>query len=576
MFEIGFLLVLRAMRNICVLLTGIWMALAGNAMAQYVNPLHIPDTLTGPVFNLNVGMSTRDFLPGTLTNTYGVNGPYLAPTLIVRKGDLVTMNVTNNLMDGTTMHWHGMHVAAHNDGGPHTEIPVGTTWSPQFTILDEATTMWYHPHLHEHTAEQVYYGVAGMIIVRDDHSDSLNLPHRYGIDDFPIIIQDKSFDTTNQLIFTELADTIAINGTLGAYLDVPAQMVRFRLLNGSSQRVYNVGFPPNLPVFQIASDGGLLEGPVPVNTVMVAPGERAEVVVNFAQQVNQVFPFPTFNSQLPRGVSGGPGGPGGGPGNPLDSADFVMMEFRVKPPTADPIFTLPNALNTLNRPNPALAARTRIKTFDADPSGFPYLINSTPYDMMHNNDTVILNDIEIWELRNETDVAHPFHIHDIHFFITDFNGGPPPPRYSGRKDVVLLEPGDTISFITQFTDFADSVTPYMYHCHNLFHEDGGMMGQFIVVEESWLSRTQAQARALGLRVFPNPTADVFHVEVIDPQAGLLKGARLLDLQGRTLQVLPAEMRDRLSVDLSGLPSGMYMLEVQGSKGGRQALRVQKR
>jgi Multicopper oxidase/Secretion system C-terminal sorting domain len=239
------------------------------------------------------------------------------------------------------------------------------------------------------------------------------------------------------------------------------------------------------------------------------------------------------------------------------------------------VLSLPPVLNTLVRPNPALATRTRIKTFDADPSGFPYLINSTPYDMMVNNDTVILDDIEVWELRNETDVAHPFHIHDIHFFITQLNGNPPPARLSGRKDVVLLEPGDTISFVTQFTDFADSVTPYMYHCHNLFHEDAGMMGQFIVVEQAWLARAQAQARALGLRLWPNPASDHVRVEALDRQTTRLQSARLLDLQGRTLRSVEARQSDGLEVDLQDLPRGMYMLEVEGNL-GRQALRVLKR
>lgn len=563
------------MRKINFLLACLWSSWAAQADAQYINPLYIPDTLTGPVYNLSVADSSVAFIAGNRTPTAGVNGAYLGPTLIMRKGDQVTMHVSNNLMDGTTMHWHGMHVAAHNDGGPHTEIPAGTTWSPSFTILDEATTMWYHPHLHEHTAEQVYSGIAGMIIIRDDHSDSLGLPHRYGIDDFPIIIQDKSFNASNALIYEELSDTVAINGTLGAYLEVPAQWVRFRLLNGSNQRVYNVGFPPNLPVFQIGSDGGLLEAPVPVNTVMIAPGERAEVVVNFAQQVSNVYPFPTFNSLLPRGVSGGPGGPGGGPGNPLDSADFVMMEFRVVPPTANPVLSLPAVLNTLVRPNPALATRTRVKTFDADPSGFPYLINSTPYDMMVNNDTVILDDIEIWELRNETDVAHPFHIHDIHFYITQLNGNPPPPRYAGRKDVVLLEPGDTISFITQFTDFADSMMPYMYHCHNLFHEDAGMMGQFIVVEQAWLARAQAQAQVLGLHMWPNPATDHLRVALLDPRSARIDRARLLDLHGRVLREIAVRQGDGFEIDLRDLAAGMYVVEVQGNK-GRQVLRVVKR
>jgi bilirubin oxidase len=552
------------------------MAMASSpGFAQFSNPLFVPDTLAGPVYNLNVAPATVNFIAGTATETYGINGPYLGPTLIMRKGDQVTMNVSNNLGETTTMHWHGMHVAPEDDGGPHTAIPDGTTWSPEFTVMDEATTFWYHPHLHEYTADQVYRGAAGMIIVRDDHSDSLNLPHTYGVDDFPIIIQDKSFDSTNRLIFTAMADTIVINGTLGAYLEVPAQMVRFRLLNGSNQRVYNMGFPPNVPVFQIGSDGGLLKNPVAVNRVQLAPGERAEVVVDFSLELNKTFPLPTFNSEMTRGVSGGPGGPGGGPGNPLDSADFNLMEFRVRPPTSNAVTSLPNVLNSYDKPLAANAVRTRVKVMDADTSGFPFYINSTPFNHMVVNDTVILDDIEIWELSNITDVAHPFHIHDIQFFILDYNGMPPPPTLAGRKDVVLLNPGDTISFITHFTDFADSTIPYMYHCHNLFHEDAGMMGQFVVWEQSWVSRESEIALEQGFRMFPNPASDLIHLEVTDQRNGLMAEVRLLDLQGRELRRVIPMRKDRVSLDVAGLSAGIYLLEVRTMDGGRAVLRMVK-
>lgn len=550
------------------------MVIAGSSgFAQFSNPLFIPDTLAGPVYNLTVAPDSVNFIAGTATPTYGINGPYLGPTLIMRKGDQVTMNVTNNLGETTTMHWHGMHVSPEDDGGPHTAIPDGTTWSPDFTVLDEATTFWYHPHLHEHTADQVYHGAAGMLIVRDDHSDSLNLPHTYGVDDFPIIIQDKSFDATNRLIFTAMADTVAINGTLGAYLNVPAQMVRFRLLNGSNQRVYNVGFPLNLPVFQIGSDGGLLKSPVPVSRVLLAPGERAEIVVDFAQEQGQVFPLPSLNSEMPRGVSGGPGGPGGGPGNPLDSADFNLMEFRVGPATPNAVTSLPNNMNTYDIPPVANVARTRVKVMDVDTSGFPFYINSTPFNHMVVNDTVMLDDIEIWELSNITDVAHPFHIHDIQFFIIDHNGGPPPPTLAGRKDVVLLNPGDSISFITQFTDFADSIIPYMYHCHNLFHEDAGMMGQFVVWEQSWVSRESEIALEQGFKLYPNPASEVISLEVTDQRNGLMAEVRLLDLQGRELRRIVPQRKDRMTMDVGGLAAGIYLMEVRTTNGGRAVLRM---
>ena len=246
--------------------------------AQNPNPLVIPDTLSGNVINLEIAPSTVQYLSGAATATYGINKPYLAPTLILRKGQSVQLNVTNSLSDTSTMHWHGMHVAAMDDGGPHTPIAPGTTWSPDFTVLDEAATLWYHPHLHEHTTEQVYKGAAGMIIVHDSLEATLGLPHRYGVDDFPLIIQDKSFDSlTNAFIYEAMGDTVMINGTLNPFLTVPAQMVRLRVLNASNQRVFNLGFPPTNIAFQIASDGGLLESPLPVTRIQIAPGERARI-----------------------------------------------------------------------------------------------------------------------------------------------------------------------------------------------------------------------------------------------------------------------------------------------------------
>src|SRR5690606_24036249 len=170
---------------------------------------------------------------------------------------------TNSLGEATTLHWHGMHVAPENDGGPHTVIDAGTTWSPSFTVLDKASTHWYHPHLHMHTNEHVIKGIAGLIIVRDDEEAALALPRTYGVDDLPLVVQTKEFDADGQFVVGgALDDRLMVNGTLDPFVPAPAQMVRMRLLNGASERSFNFGFSNDMPFNQIGTDGGLLTAPV--------------------------------------------------------------------------------------------------------------------------------------------------------------------------------------------------------------------------------------------------------------------------------------------------------------------------
>ncbi len=230
------------------------------------NPLLIPPALSGDTFNLNIQDGVTQFYPGINTPTYGINGNILAPTLIINKWDWVTMNVTNNLAgngNSTTIHWHGLHVPAIYDGGPHQIILQGGTWSPHFQVLNDAATYWYHPHGDNKTDRHVSKGLAGMIIVKDSAEAAITLPRTYGVDDFPIIVQSKAFDVLNQIaISTELDTAICVNATMHPYLDAPAQVIRLRLLNGSSGRSYNFGFTANKPFLMIAGDGGLLDSAI--------------------------------------------------------------------------------------------------------------------------------------------------------------------------------------------------------------------------------------------------------------------------------------------------------------------------
>jgi FtsP/CotA-like multicopper oxidase with cupredoxin domain len=489
-------------------------------------PLAIPPVLSGNEINLNLQTGSVQFLPGAGTSTMGANGNLLGPTIILDRYQDVTMNVTNSLGEPTTIHWHGMHVAPENDGGPHTVIMPGETWSPSWNVLDWASTHWYHPHLHHMTNAHVQKGIAGMIIVRDAEEQALTLPRTYGVDDFPIVVQTKAFDINNQIIIESALDVnLMVNGTIDPFLDAPAQMVRLRLLNGSSERYYNFGFSNSLNFQMIGSDGGLLTAPLTMNRIMLAPGERAEIVVNLSAFEGQSVFLRSFGSELPNAIYGAAQpGMGGGQvipnytSNPLNGNDFNVLQINVQAPTANPVTSISAALTTHNPWPEASANATRDLLFQPVNQGptaiqGPFTINGAEFDMDVINYEVPFENIEVWVLTNQTPISHPFHIHDVSFYILDINGNPPPAHLQGRKDVVHVPAGNgVVRFITKFDDYFSDEHPYMYHCHMLTHEDGGMMGQFLVMPPCLLEITQEPADVIT----PENTTVQFSVEIGGP------------------------------------------------------------
>lgn len=479
-------------------------------------PLLIPDTLAGTSLELTLQNGTFIFFSGQNTTTMGVNGNILGPTLIMNKDDFVDISVNNQLGDPTTIHWHGMHVSASNDGGPHTTIAPFETWNPQFTVLDKAGTYWYHPHLHEHTNKHVSLGIAGIIIVRDDEEAALGLPRTYGLDDFPLVIQTKDFDVNNQIVVPSNSDDILmVNATIDPYLNVPAQVVRFRLLNGSSQRVFNIGLSGNRPFYQIASDGGLLNKAELLTRLRMAPGERTEILIDFSGMEEQSVQLMSYASELTNGTYGA-ANPGMSPmmslhgyyPNPLNGSNFDILNFSVVAPTMSPVHSIPKTLVDVF-PLPEISAdinRTLIFTpelMGPNQLNGDFLINGLYFDMDIINFSIPLNNTEIWSISNHSAIAHPFHIHDIQFYVLDRNGAKPPLSEQGRKDVILINPMETVRIITQFTDFANDSVPYMFHCHMLTHEDQGMMLQFEVVDLS-TEVGDEQTKSGIINVYPNP------------------------------------------------------------------------
>jgi bilirubin oxidase len=550
-----------------------WLLLLISASSIAQNPLNIPSTLSGSSINLTLQNGTTIFFPPTVTNTMGANGNLLGPTLILEKDSFVNITVNNQLTDTTTIHWHGLHVAPINDGGPHSIILPNTTWNPQFTVMDKAGTYWYHPHLHMQTDKHVSKGIAGLILVRDAEEASLNLPMNYGVDEFPIVMQTKGFDGAGQiLVHTEIDTTVMINGTIDPQVDMPAQVVRLRILNGSSQRLYEIGFSDNRNFSIIGTDGGLLTAPVNKNRYRMAPGQRADILVDLTSDFGQNIQLMSYASELPNGVYGA-SQPGMGPGataslvgytsNPLNGNNYQLLDINVVAQTASPVLTIPSSLASFSPLLEGTENITRNLTFTSTSMGNlmgPFLINGSSFNMSVINYTIPLNNIEIWSLTNQTPIAHPFHIHDVQFFILDINGNPPPPELQGLNDVVLVPAGmGNVRFIAQFNDFADNNIPFMYHCHMLTHEDMGMMGQFIVSVPTDVSDNMEKENSVS--IYPNPTSSSLSLEGLNNVSTI----ELFNVTGQLINTYTWNNKTLQTITLNQT-KGIYYIQIKTSNG----------
>ncbi len=469
-------------------------------------PLAIPPLLKGNLkngvrtFDLTLKQGQSTFLPGYTTSTLGINGPYLGPTLHFTNGEKVRLNVKNTIGETTTIHWHGLHVPAIADGGPHQVIGHGETWSPSFTVKQQAGLFWYHPHLLHKTGLHAYLGMAGGIRVENAETDALPLPKTYGVDDLPVVLQDKRFNSDGSLQYGNSmhdlmmgmkGDVLLVNGGVAPIFKATTAKLRLRLLNGSNARTYNLGFKDNRSFDIIAGDGSLLPAPVKAGRAVIAPGERVEIVVDVksAEPAELVtYPYESVGA-MGRGMGRGMMGRGmmgrmmGMMGD--DGRRFEVLRIEPGEKLA-PSPRVPDELLTL----PALNARDAVRTrrFELDMGMGPmmmmgrsgFTINGKTMDMSRIDARVKLGTTEIWEIANLSPMMHPFHIHDIQFRILDRNGRPPAPYESGLKDTVQVNSGEVVRVIAKFEDYADPKWPYMFHCHILEHEDAGMMGQFTV------------------------------------------------------------------------------------------------
>ncbi|MFE7123664.1 multicopper oxidase family protein [Streptomyces sp. NPDC057617] len=425
------------------------------------------------VFDLRMQAGETEFTAGQKTPTWGFNGSYLGPTLRAQRGEKVRIRVSNTLDEASTVHWHGMRLPAAMDGGPHQMVAPGATWSPHWKIDQQAATLWYHPHPHGETEDHVQRGLAGMFILDDAKSLGLGLPDTYGVNDLPLIVQDVKFDGArfdhgHGLLQTVgfLGDRTMVNGTLDPYRVVGDELVRLRLLNASSARTYDFGFDDDREFSLIATDGGLLEKAAPMDRIQLSPGERAEIVVRVRpgeRTVLRSYPLSIGQDFYNQRFNGG-------------DDTFDVLELRAQKHLRHSP-ALPATLEKPEIPDGSGAARGRF--FNLQVSG----INGRPMSMGRIDDTVTRGATEIWTVRNTNGMPHNFHVHGVQFKVLSVNGHAPGPALRGAKDTVFLPDRTTVKLAIRFDGPADPNAPYMYHCHLLYHEDQGMMGQFVVVEK---------------------------------------------------------------------------------------------
>lgn len=561
--------------------------------AQY-NSLTIPEAYygtvgsSGRIFNLIIKDTIKQFRTGNQTVTGSISSPtkknnFWGPTLIVNKDDLVRMNVTNNLNEASTIHWHGMHLPAIMDGGPHQVIAAGALWQPYWTVKNQAATLWYHPHLHEATQSHVTKGVGGFIIVKDAAEAALAIPRTYGVDDFVMALSSRRFLSTTNAMAAQLIDNYGdyamVNGTLNPEVSLPKQVVRLRLLNAEIQRAYNIGFSDNRTFYVIANDDGLLETPIAVTRLPLTTGERVEILVNLSDStVGSTLELKAYNSAADiqlltpgqstfgwPGLEGNPTIPTGnnGPlnGGLLNNTTFNILHINIATATLGAITTIPANLisNTYWTNNDVTNSRTI--TVGGGNGGTAFTLDGALYSTTMTSKAVTLNAVEKWTVVNNNIFGHTFHIHDVPFKIISRSGGNIGTTVrsyeQGWKDSVWLPIGGSVTFIAKFDDYSDSAWPYMYHCHALTHEDEGMMGQFVV--NSTLGINQLSENT-AFSIYPNPVDDTLFINFKDTATEIYY-ATVTTVAGRVAMMLP-QPEWKNGIDVSSLTSGVYLLHLK--------------
>lgn len=452
-------------------------ALARPNVAAFSLPLNIPPVLTptsststADYYDLQIYENDVSIIPGQSTRIIGFNGMTPGPTIRARVGRETVMTHYNGLPATTlggapgkfTVHLHGGHIPASEDGYPTEYVNPGTSRTYTYPNNQLPAPLWYHDHTMDYTGAHVWFGLAGLYLLTDDYEESLGLPS--GAYEIPLVIQDRNFNASGQLVYTknmngETGDTILVNGAIQPYLNVATRRYRFRVYNGSNARFYRLALSNGASFQVIGMEGGLLPAPVSVTSLTLAPAERADIVINFGSLAVG------SKVQLRNTLVGS------------TSPVYNIMQFNVNRTESDPS-KVPSTLRPLTKLSAANAVTTRNFTLSGGMMGGAWTINGNLFDPNRIDAQPKLGTTEIWRFTNQSMMDHPIHIHDVMFQILDINGSPPAATHAGWKDTVIVPQMGNARVIMKFDDYTGK---YVFHCHILEHEDMAMMAQFSVI-----------------------------------------------------------------------------------------------
>jgi spore coat protein A len=449
---------------------------------RFARALPIPPTIrptrtegTTDFYEVTQYATTAAILPGLQTPVWTYNGTTPGPTFDTVTGRVSVVTVRNHLSVPTTLHLHGGNTPAEFDGHPLDLVRPGTSFTHVFPGDNSAATLWYHDHAIHGTGRNVYQGLAGFFLVRDEVERALGLPQGSPFE-VPLVFQDRLFRPDGSLFYPERAgglpvrqgvfgDVILVNGAPFPFLRVARRKYRFRLLNGSNARFYEFGLSTGDPMTVIGSDGGFLTRPVETRRLLMTEAERYDVVIDFAR-------YPVGTQVVLRNTIAPD--PFGDPVDPAKVRD--VMRFDVVEEAASD-FTIPAVLGPGPVPNAADAVQTR--TWEFDRRHGAWTINGRLFDAGRIDAFPAFGTTEIWRFVNKSGGwLHPIHPHLVEFRMLDRNGRPPKPYETGPKDVVALGPNEVARVALRFVSFRGT---YAFHCHNIEHEDHDMMTQFRVV-----------------------------------------------------------------------------------------------
>jgi FtsP/CotA-like multicopper oxidase with cupredoxin domain len=519
------------------------------------NPLRFPPFFTNGG-TMTLSASKVNVWPGQNTQAVAINGSYPGPSVIIEKGSTFTANFVNNYNEPATIHWHGVDVPELMDGHPKDHIAPGGSYTYTFPVINRGGTYFYHSHADMLTAEHVFKGFAGFFIVIDPAEAGLGLPA--GNFDIPICIQDRRTVNIPQFLYNPampdimngfLGDAPLINGTPDAYFEVSRTLYRFRLLNGSNARIYKIALSDNRSFHIIATDGGLKDNTAEVTSFFLSPGERTDVLIDFSPYT---IGQNVFLKSLPFTAPGA--------GTYVQGTEMNLLRFDVTGNQSSGGI-IPSALPSISYYNISDVKTTRNFTLTMVGGGMHmHRINGLTFDMNRIDWETPQNSLEEWRIINASNMLHPMHIHSHQFQVYSRNGSTNlPPEDKGWKDTVLVNPFETVRLLVKFSVYKGI---YLFHCHNLEHEDDGMMLNYKIVDPVGINEG-SESLPENFRLdqnYPNPfnpeTVISFHLPLLSYVT-----LKVFDVTGKEVATLVDEIKSAGSHSVkfngSGLASGIY-------------------